>query len=536
MRKKILSMSIAAVMTAVTSTGVMAFDTNGTDASAIDGSILVQNETLSAGYQGNFLPAINGIAANTLNPHPPVQSMGNLTLGQNGLGDALIFPLFDQSNGWETEFVVRNTDENHAIVAKVAVYTSTDSEEILDFNLYLSAADVVRFKIENGNLTSEDGSILRTIPDPISNVDDVSIDDFASAEKPFSRPVGIDSGYVVVYGLAQASTDSDIADRFNQRYHNEHKRLFKNYRRELDVCRPNWRIGHKNAMVNGTYTRHTTHSPSVENYSVAVPNQATNCTFTNTSPLYASLTAARASVQAASAAAGAVSDVATAQAAAAASVTAANDAAAMAAAATSAGNAAAADAQIAANMAMMEANKATALANANPPPATHEDFQAITIAVNNVLLSVAGAAAGIANAATEAAPGNFFGDVDASLTGTVRLYNATNGARDMILPATAIKNFTSGNKIIHTDGETISLADRRIQGTDDATPTPANIEWAKYNEAGIRTDASAFLVSNVSYNFAAESVANQLVVTQPYKRVLVQLGNDDGYWQDTATD
>ncbi len=534
MRKKILSMSIAAVMTAITSTGVMAFDTDGAPTSNNDGPILVQNETQEAGYQGDLLPAINGIVANTPNPHLPVQSMGNLTLGVNGLGDALIFPMFNQANGWGTEFVVRNTDQNHAIVAKVAVYTGNDSEEILDFNVYLSAADVVRFKIENGNLTSEDGSILRVFPAPSSNLDDVGINNFASSARPFSRPVGIDSGYVVVYGMAQASTDADQADRFDQRYHKEHKRLFRNYRADLDVCRPGWRVGHQNAMVNGTYTRHTVNSQSVENYSVAAPNQSTNCTFTNTSPLYGAVRSAGVAAQAASTAAGAVIDLASAQAAAQAATLAASKANAMATAAESAGNSAAMAAKNAAMLATMTAANVTTLVNGITGSITAADVHAIGIATNNVAIAVAGAAAGIATAATISAPGNFFGDVDASLTGTVRLYNATSGARDMILPATAINNFTSGNKIIYTEGENASLQDRRIQGVNDDI-VPVAMEWAKYNEAGIREDAKAFVVSSATYNFAANSIANQLVITQPYKRVLVQLGNDDGYWQDTET-
>ncbi|HIP93825.1 MAG TPA: hypothetical protein EYH20_00635, partial [Leucothrix sp.] len=123
MRKKILSMSIAAVMTAITSTGVMAFDTDGCSTCPNDGPILVQNDlTKLAGYQGNILPAINGLAANTPNPHLPVQSIGDLALSSNGLGDALIFPMFshgthviDEKDKWGTEFVVRNTDQNHAI-------------------------------------------------------------------------------------------------------------------------------------------------------------------------------------------------------------------------------------------------------------------------------------------------------------------------------------------------------------------------------------------------------------------------------------
>ena len=449
MRKKILTMSIAAVLTAVTSSSVMAFDSNGVDtgpdsAYATHGPILVPVTGRLAAYQGNLLPLTGVTPSVTVNAHPPKEADEGLrlysvksndaTINNPALydvsrrGDALIFPFFNQKDDWGTEFVVRNTSKHHAIVAKVSVHRSSDSLEIIDFNVYLSGADVVRFKIENGKLTSEDGSIVRSVPAPSSNLNDIDEDDFASKAKPFVRGGGVNgdvlpqSGYVVVYGMAQARGDTDDLDSHDSRYHNQHARLFANYRRELDVCRPGWRIGHRNAMVGGTYIRNTIISRTtaggnvysgIDNYSIAAPNQAEDC---------------------------------------------------------------------------------------RPD--------------------------GMIKA------GNFFGDVGEHLSGTVRLYNGTNAPRDMMLPATAIKNFTSENKIIWAEGEIANLQDRRIVGN---TSGLQDVEWALYNEQGIRDDAKAFAVVNTAYTFNADSVANQLVITQPYKRILVQLGNDDGYWRDTST-
>jgi len=436
MRKKILSLSIVSIMTALTSVSSMAFDTSGSDtgpdsANATDGPILVLDDARLAGYQGNLLP-LSGTSPLAANLHPPKESDEGLRLYSvrsnnatnpalyniSDRGDALVFPFFNQKDDWGTEIVVRNTDKYHAIIAKVTVYRSSDSLEILDFNVYLSAADVVRFKIENGKLISKDGSIIRNVPSPSSNLNDVDEDDFASKAKPFIRDVTSENGYVVVYGMAQAKNDDDDVDSHDSRYHKQHARLFANYRRELDVCRPGWRIGHRNAMLNGTYIRNTIITPgnysSIENYSIAAPNQAENCRADN-------------------------------------------------------------------------------------------DVKA----------------------------GNFFGDVDESLSGTVRIYNGTNAPRDMILPAKAIKNFTSENKIIWTEGEIADLQDRRIIGNQaDGNGGIQDVAWALYNEQGIRDDAKAFAVVNTAYTFNEESVANQLVITQPYKRVLIQLGNDDGYWRD----
>lgn len=428
MRKKTLSLSIATLMTAIISSNVMAFDDIG-----------------SAGYQGDLLPlsGTTPLANNLL--HSPKESDVGLRLysitpvkPQNifgladvsGRGDALIFPFFNQKDDWGTEFVVRNTNKHHAIVAKVEVYSSSDSQSILDFNVYLSGADVVRFKIENGKLISEDGSVVTHAPAPSSNLNDVEEEDFASKTNPFTRDVNVESGYVVVYGMAQAKDDDDDVDSHDSRYHNQHARLFANYRRELDVCRPGWRTGHRTAMKNGTYQRGTivSYNPiaysGTPNYSIPAPNQSQNC-----------LTGGS---------------------------------------------------------------------------ATGNDIKA----------------------------GNFFGDVGEHLSGTVRLYNGTNSPRDMVLPAKAIKNFTWNNKIIWTEGEVGSLADRRIVGQEpDGNGGITYLPWAKYNETGIREDAKAFAVVNTAYTFNADSVANQLIITQPYKRTLLNFTtpDPDNYWPIVAT-
>ena len=467
MRKKILTMSIVAVLTAVTSSSVIAFDAVGTPTTT-DGTIISQVSAQPAAYLGNLLPLSTGqLTPTPFKLQPKDASVGLriasewITTNVNDVdevvdpnnqainvekniykwehyssvarGDALIFPFFTQKNDWGTEFVARNTTKYHAIVAKAEVYSSDDSTAVLDFNVYLSGADVVRFKIENGKLTSEDGSIVRSVPSPSSNLNDIGDSDFASKAMPFVRdvvyPPGhakagqvVLNGYVILYGMAQAKGDTDDLDSQDSRYHNQHARLFANYRRELDVCRPGWRRGNRNAMLHGTYINQTIISSSatgnptfsgVPNYSIAAPNLNENCR-------------------------------------------------------------------------------------------TDELIKA----------------------------GNFFGDVGQHLSGTVRLYNGTNAPRDMILPAKAMRNFTWKNKIIWTEGEIASLKDRRITGlVRDADGNQTNTAWAVYNERGIREDALAFGVVNTAYTFNERSVANQLIITQPYKRSLIQLGNDDGYWR-----
>ncbi len=540
MRKKILSMSIAAVLTAVTSSSVMAFDTSGTSGSDTDGPILVQSGAATdlAAYQGNLLPSTGGLA----NPHYPVQAISDLALSPAGRGDALIFPMFRQGDDWGTEIVVRNTSSTNAIIAKVAVYEFEKSKEVFDFNIYLSAADVVRFKIKDGVLTSTDGSVIQSASRPESGGDTAT---FASVNNPFSSAdqlKGINRGYVVVYGMGQASTRDPVS---GLSYHQKHESLFTNYRRELDACRPSWRQGHQLAMDKGAFVRTKI---AGNDYNVAAPNQALNCTYSSDAAA-ADAAAALASVTSTAAAASVAQGVVDVDAAAAAT---ANDDAVNANLALTAANAAANDAAVAlaanpADQGLIDA-KTNADAAADAAAVTAATAAAAVVAADTALAtsnsalatanalatSAASAYAAINARIAAAVPGNFFGDVGEHLAGTVRLFaDDSVGVRDMMLPAKAIKNFTDGNKLLWAEGEIASLQDRRIQGTDDAS-TPVDEEWAKYNEAGIRADATAFIVNNTNYTFAKDSLNNQLTVTQPYKRVLVQLGNDDGYWKGVS--
>lgn len=69
-------------------------------------------------------------------------STNHVAVAPNGLGDALIFQEYFASTGWTTHLKVVNTDVNRAVVARVAVYESRDSQEVRDFYIYLSPGDV----------------------------------------------------------------------------------------------------------------------------------------------------------------------------------------------------------------------------------------------------------------------------------------------------------------------------------------------------------------------------------------------------------
>ncbi|MBN2420126.1 MAG: hypothetical protein JXL81_12130 [Deltaproteobacteria bacterium] len=60
----------------------------------------------------------------------------------NGKGDVVIFPNYVAVGGWDTKLVVTNTSFTHSVVAKVVVRGAKWSQELLDFFIYLSPADV----------------------------------------------------------------------------------------------------------------------------------------------------------------------------------------------------------------------------------------------------------------------------------------------------------------------------------------------------------------------------------------------------------
>jgi len=67
----------------------------------------------------------------------------HVTTAPNNKGDVLIFPYFlALDGGWETKLTVINTDEVNSVVAKVVIRSFKNSEELLDFFIYLTPADV----------------------------------------------------------------------------------------------------------------------------------------------------------------------------------------------------------------------------------------------------------------------------------------------------------------------------------------------------------------------------------------------------------
>ncbi len=258
MVKKSFLSAVTAI--AVMTTGVMAFDVK--ENAAGNGIIYDIKSGIEGAYKGG------------------VQSAPELKLSATQKGDALLFPAFRQSiattdesrKGWETEAVIRNNSDN-AVIAKITFHNAGASEEIFDFNIYLSAHDAFRFTIADGHIITKDSSIVTK--EGISNPVDGVANDKATMN-PDGTPYTInenfqiDSGYFTVVAMAES----------DRSYHNDHTNLYLDYRKLLDECRPEWRNSYKpGGISNGVIVFNAQNSfgnNSMVN-KIESPNVAENC-------------------------------------------------------------------------------------------------------------------------------------------------------------------------------------------------------------------------------------------------------------------
>jgi hypothetical protein len=284
--KKILS---AAAAVAIMSTGAMSFEAFVTDQNrSLTANTLKAGRIMAgSGGEGNgtiMTELSDGASGTYFQPSSYVDSNisdSNITLSNTFKGDALIYPAFNQKEGWGTEIVVRNTTGN-AIVAKAVLYSGVDSHEVKDFNIYLSAKDVCRFTIENGKITSTDGSIktFGIFPHQVDRTElnqdltDYREIKFANTE-PLNEDVTDEYGYVAIFGMEQSvgrtsqiDQDGSNVKRFTtpDGFHNDHAGLYAAYAQTLDNKRPGWRSVVNEAsgsIKNGLFIKDVFASPVV---------------------------------------------------------------------------------------------------------------------------------------------------------------------------------------------------------------------------------------------------------------------------------
>ena len=112
----------------------------------------------------------------------------HVKIAPNGKGDLLIFPFYAAiDGGWDTKLWVINTSQTRSCVAKVVIRSFANSDELLDFLIYLSPTDVWVGTLTYDSVLgvvihSEDGSMIAafdTTGNPI----------WASASNPVHQPL-----------------------------------------------------------------------------------------------------------------------------------------------------------------------------------------------------------------------------------------------------------------------------------------------------------------------------------------------------------
>jgi len=99
-------------------------------------------------------------------------AMAQMHINHNGLGEALVFPLYTAQNGNDTYIAIANTTSD-AKAVKIRILEAENSVEVLDFNLYMSPEDHFSFAItanEEGGaslVTADNSCTVPAITGPI---------------------------------------------------------------------------------------------------------------------------------------------------------------------------------------------------------------------------------------------------------------------------------------------------------------------------------------------------------------------------------
>ena len=96
-----------------------------------------------------------------------VTAQAAMYLNPEGTGEVLLFPYYNAQNGNETSMHIVNTSASEAKAVKVRFLEYVNSQEVLDFNLYLSPSDHFSFTIfqqgDGGAIVTADNSC--TVPE-----------------------------------------------------------------------------------------------------------------------------------------------------------------------------------------------------------------------------------------------------------------------------------------------------------------------------------------------------------------------------------
>jgi hypothetical protein len=122
---------------------------------------------------------------------------------------------------------------------------------------------------------------------------------------------------------------------------------------------------------------------------------------------------------------------------------------------------------------------------------------------------------------------NFTTPSEDALFGEVGIKHGGSDPRSLLLPAVALKNYTTDNQMmLWAEGEYASIQDRRI--------FDVNQSYSEYNTTGIEEDSKTFVVNHGYFSFEKGALeddnAYAFILTQPTKRALIMAGKGT-YWK-----
>lgn len=139
-----------------------------------------------------------------------VNSAQAVHVNSDGLGQVLLYPFYTAEGGQDTYINLVNTTDAFKAV-KVRILESMNSQEVLDFNLYLSPYDhwsaVITANADGATITSADTSC--TVPNAISNGDTIAFRNFEYAGDSVDGLERTREGYVEVIEMGEVNNATE---------------------------------------------------------------------------------------------------------------------------------------------------------------------------------------------------------------------------------------------------------------------------------------------------------------------------------------
>ncbi|MFN4120431.1 cell surface protein [Acidovorax sp.] len=196
MKKNVLALSIAAMIGGLGFAGIASADV--VRGQGVAGAPDATNTLVGGKWSAAGGP--NTDAQLSLSPTNTV----DLSVTQGGTGHSLVIPYFNAQNGNMTVLHVVNTDTVHGKLAKVRFRSAANSDDILDFQVFMSPGDVWTAAVTAGadgvaQLTTADGTC--TLPALTKGVAQSFVTDRLST-KVGDIPNQTREGYVEIFNMA----------------------------------------------------------------------------------------------------------------------------------------------------------------------------------------------------------------------------------------------------------------------------------------------------------------------------------------------